>query len=213
MEKVINSPLGVHLSPLINDFQKIHPKINNYFQIQQNLKDNKYHDLNEWLIDVNCFFSNCIKICGSDSENGLSFETLNQLIKQELSTNSLINSDIPYTSEQKEAFFRDLQKAKVYAPNSKKEFIRDSDVTYPSVPSNEIKSRPEPFFDTLQIQELYKRLKYVDSEKKSRHYLHLLRSYETCGKKEENSITFDLGLVSSYTLDLIRQELMSEDLA
>ena len=214
MENAINSPLGVCLSPMIKDFKKIHPEINNFFEIQENLKENKYHDFKEWLKDVHRFFTNCIKICGSNSDNGLGFQTLFQLMKEQLSSKSLINSDIPYTPEQKEAFFHHFQAATVNAPNSKKQFIAGSDVTYPSVRPKELTNAyPEPFFDTFQIQELYKRLKYVDSEKKSRHYLHLLRSYETCGKKTENSISFDLGLVSSYTLDLIRQELMSEDLA
>ena len=125
MEKEIESPLGQCLSPLIQSMSKIDPSTDNYFQIIYNLKINKYSNQNEWYHALQLSSQSFLKFCGADSENGLAFQTLMQLIRDDLSELYIIASERHYTQHQKEEFFHHFQGAIVNAPNNKNNFIRE----------------------------------------------------------------------------------------
>lgn len=211
MEKAANSPIGKFLKPKIEEVAVNYPKLTNFQQIRDNLLNYKYETICSWNSDVRKYFSFCVKLFGPDTEIGLCFKTMLQIIEESLSEVGLILPNKKIDEDEIESLHNHFQGATANAPNNRKQFIAGSDVPLPTVrPKAMTNEEPEPYIDPYQIELLHNNISQID-EKSSRHFMAMLRCFEKCGTEKDGVLSYDLGLVSSYSLDLIRQIIVSKN--
>ena len=211
MENAMNSPIGKFLQLKIDEVSANYSKTIHFQQIFNNLINNKYENIGQWRKDVREYFFFCFKLFGPDTEIGLCFKTLLQIIEDELSEAELILPNKKFEDEDIESLRNHFQGATANAPNNRKQLIAGLDVPLPIVRAKMVvNDEIEPYIDPYQIEFIHKSIKKMD-EKKSRRFLAILSSFEKCGIENDRTISYDLGLVSSFSLDLLRQVIVSEN--
>ena len=204
------SPVGVYVIPLIEEFSKATKSHITFKLITEKLENNSYSSISEFFEELKLMLDETSKSAASQTDFGLMCQTLLQMAEEQI-----IANNVPFVHKNRQKknmqkIITRFEKSLEFVPNSKQKIPHTLE-ELPQVVPNPFAPNTDkyPKFGPDEIADLYSELLRLGTDEEVQSVYRLANTFENfqVKKKKKTIVRFNLQEMSPFTLSLIKKHI------